>query len=273
MRFIHVVVSSVGFRDPESNPDRWALLDQLLALAGRRRAQLLVLPGGYLTAHDPPEMRRFIREVGRHVDRTGVAVIGGIDLDRPQTKRTRNEDAAVQNGLLPFYGFATGPLTVQQPRSHPWRQTSTTNRNAGFVADEDLPGAERVVVLRQTKVAVLICGELFSERARTAMSRLGVALAVDLGHSGMGNGLVPAMRRLALDGGCAVAHAQHVGSTTGGIHFVNSTGAQHSVALIANGLLRQGNLWAGWTMRDVGQSRLVKATPFPSNHDRIRAVR
>jgi tetratricopeptide (TPR) repeat protein len=35
MRLVHVVVSRFGFRKPASNPDRWALLDQLLAVAAR----------------------------------------------------------------------------------------------------------------------------------------------------------------------------------------------------------------------------------------------
>jgi len=251
VRLIHVIVSRVGFRNPASNPDRWALLDQFLALAARLGARLLVLPGGFLAALDRTEMLRFINEVGQRADRAGFAVLGGIDLDWHESKRTRTDDAAVQNRLLPFYGFAAGPLMIRQPASHPWRQTSTTNGNAWLIADEDVRAMERVVVVDELAIAVLICGELFSERARNAVSGLGVELAADLGHSGMGNGLIPAMTRVALYGHCAVAHAQHVVATTRSLHFVDREGGQHSAPAAANGLLRQEDLWAGWAVRDL----------------------
>jgi hypothetical protein len=38
------------------------------------------------------------------------------------------------------------------------------NENAEFVADADIPSAERVVVVVGTRVAVLICGEIFNWR-------------------------------------------------------------------------------------------------------------
>jgi hypothetical protein len=251
MRLIHVVVSRVGFRDLASNPVRWALLDQLLELARRESARLLVLPGGYLAAADRAEMLGFIDDIGQRAGRVGVAVLGGIDLSWPDTELAATEDDAVRNCLLPFYGFAAGPLTIRQPDRHPWRQTSTTSGNAWFIADENVPGAERVVVVDELEGAVLICGELFSERTRGSIADLGVALTADLGHQGMGSGLVPAMTRLAIDAECAVAHAQHLLSETGSIHLVDSGGLQHSHPATANGLFWQGDLWAGWAARDV----------------------
>jgi hypothetical protein len=64
--------------------------------------------------------------------------LDGIDLDWQETERTRTEDAAVWNRLLPVYAFATGPLVIRQPDRHPWQQTSTTNRNARLIADESV---------------------------------------------------------------------------------------------------------------------------------------
>jgi hypothetical protein len=81
VRLIHAVVSRDGFRDITSNLNRWALLDQFLALALNRRARLLVLPGGFFTAHDRTEMLRLIEEVGQRARKARVGVLGGIDLE------------------------------------------------------------------------------------------------------------------------------------------------------------------------------------------------
>jgi hypothetical protein len=228
MRLVHVVISRVGFRDPACNPDRWALLDQFLELARSENARLLVLPGGFLAAADQAEVLVFIDDIGQRAGRAGVAVLGGIDLPWPDTELASTEDDAVRHRLLPFYGFAAGRLTIRHPDRHPWRQTSTTNGNAWLIADEDVPGVERIVTVDEFEAAALICGELFSERTRGSIAGLGVALAADLGHSGMGNGLVPAMTRLAIDAKCAVAHAQHLLWDTGSIHLIDSEGVQHS---------------------------------------------
>src|SRR4051794_32876094 len=72
-------------------------------------------------------------------------------------------------------------------------------QNAWFVADENVPGEERIVEVEWVTVAVLLWGEVHSERARSSAGGLGVKLVVDLGHDGMRYGLIPASRRVTLD--------------------------------------------------------------------------
>lgn len=251
MRFLHVVASKVGFRDPDWNATRMVLLAKLLELAGRQGARLLVLPGGFLAARDRAEMLALIDQIDRRATEAAVAVIGGVDLDGPDLKGPRGKGAAGQDGSLPYFGFAAGPLIVRHPGDHPWRQTSTNNQNAWLVADEDVPGQGRLVAVDEVEVAVLICGELFSTRARGSIAGSGAALVLDLGHLSMSRGLVPAMLRVARDGNCAVAHSQHVAWTTASIHFVDAEGQRRSDLVSANGLVRQGDLWAGLATRDL----------------------
>jgi hypothetical protein len=248
MKILHVVVSSLGFRDPNSNPVRWKLLEDLLRLAAELGVHLLVLPGGFLTARDCDEEIAFIERAKKLADAAGVGIIGGIDL--VDLTPTRKKGDGSQCGF-PYFAFAVGPVALLHPRRHPWQQTSTDNENAGLVPDAKVPGAERLVVVDGVLVAVVICGELFSERARDSITRLGASLVVDLGHSGMGQGLIPAMKRLARDGRCAVAHAQHLASIWGGLHFVDAAGVQQSVSAKTNELVRHEGLWAGGALRTV----------------------
>lgn len=69
-------------------------------------------------------------------------------------------------GGFPYFGFAVGPLTLLQPQCLPWQQTSTNNENAALVPDAKVPGAERIVIVAGIWIAVIVCGELFSERIR-----------------------------------------------------------------------------------------------------------
>jgi hypothetical protein len=102
------------------------------------------------------------------------------------------------------------------------------------------------------RIGVLICGELFSWYAREKIATAGAKLVVDLGHSGMGQGLIPSMRRLATDGACFVAHSQHLSYWYGrSVHFVDSAGEQHSTLVDEERLVECGSLWAGWALREI----------------------
>ena len=50
MKLIQTVVSSVGFREHATHPDRVALLAELARLCASEDGQLLVIPAGFLTA-------------------------------------------------------------------------------------------------------------------------------------------------------------------------------------------------------------------------------
>lgn len=138
---------------------------------------------------------------------------------------------------------------------------STTGDNGRLVAHEDIPTATRMVTVQGITAAVLICEEILNERVRGSVNRLDMSLTVDLGHLGMCMGLVPAMTRIAPDGRCTVAHAQHLADSDGrAIHLVDADGVLRSVSADANGLVWQGRLWAGWAMRDDGNERGRRAS-------------
>ena len=251
MRVLHVVISRTGFRQVARNPERLVLLDILILLAVRLRARLLVIPAGFLAARNEQEMRGLVVEIGRRALAAGIAVIGGVDAAWVMTKRARTLDDAVRAGRLPFFGFAVGAVALDRDSADPWRQVSIDNQNAEHVAEENIPGPGRVVLIDGFSVAVLVCGELFNRRARAAIGALRPRLVVDTGHKSMGQGLIPAMRSVARTAGCPVAHAHHLaGYETQQIHFVNVQGGRESVPANAH-LERSGGLWASWALREL----------------------
>ena len=161
-------------------------------------------------------------------------------------------EEAVQEGRLGYFGFATG-VGLTPSEGALWRQTSTTSAEGELVSDDAVPGAARVVKIGKIRIAVLICGELFSWRARAGVSETEAKLVVDIGHSGMGTGLIPAMRNVANASGCPVAHSHHLKNGWYGksLHFVDSQGEQQSIAVDETHVVQEGETWAAWAVRTV----------------------
>lgn len=241
MKLLQTIVSGTGFREPDHNPRRLEVLDDLLAVARREATELLLLPAGYLTVTTEREVPGAVAEIARRAEAAGVPVAAGVDL--PETKNGKN----AQSPRLPYYGFVAGTVT-----GGPWQQSSSTSGNAADVAEEDVPGAGRVVTIAGRRVGLLICGELFSRWARQSFARLGLHLALDLGHYSMGTGVTPAMENIARNGGCAVAHTHHVAPHSGAsLHFVRADGVRESVALSDCDWVGDDEFWAAWCVRTV----------------------
>jgi hypothetical protein len=252
VKLIHAVVSSRGFRDPAGNPERVGLLTALIGLAARSDARLLLVPAGFLTARSEAEVLGLVEDVDRLAGKADVAVIGGVDVSGPAPKRGQDAENMVRGGRLPFFGFAVGPVRFPEGGEHPWRQSSIDNSHAEMVPDRAVPSAGRLVAVDDTRVGVLVCGELFSRRARHGLVEAGPHLAVDVGHSGMGQGLIPAMRSLAKAGSCWVAHSQHLGGWYGrSLHFVDRGGGRLSVGADEDRVVEHESLWAAWAPREV----------------------
>jgi len=250
MKLIQTVVSAEGFRDEAGNRERAGLLHDLVRLCGREAARLLIIPAGFLTAASEDAVAGVVQEVQQIAESGGVAVIGGIDVVGPVSKKSQSLKDLVRSGRLPFFGFATGPGVLKAGGSHLWRQTSTDNSNADLVPDCAIPGEDRVVTINGVCITVLICGELFSSRARSGVARAEVDLVVDLGHWGMGQGLIPAMRCVAKEAECPVAHTQHLSAWSGrSLHFVDVCGKQQSMVVEVKRIVQRGSLWAGWMQR------------------------
>lgn len=252
MKLIQTVVSSAGFRDAASNPERLSLLEDLIKVVVAEKAHLLVVPAGFLSAKAEEDVPALIGEIERRANAAGIAVIGGVDLVGRSAKTSANTDDQVRTGQLPFFGFAVGQLKLPRNSGHPWRQTSVTNSNAELVPAENVPGQERCVTIDGKSMSVFICGELFSRQARKGVCQSRVSLVIDIGHAGMGQGLIPAMRSLAMEGNCSVGHAQHLSDWYGrSLHFVDRQGEQLSVQTTADCLVENDSLWAAWTVRKI----------------------
>lgn len=241
MKLLQAIVSGTGFRDPDHNPARLEALDRLLGVASDKAADLVMLPGGYLTVNTVRELPGAIAEVTRRASAAKVAVAVGIDLPgAPRGKGARAQQ-------LPFYAVVCGTAN-----GGPWEQTSSTGENAADVADENVPGVGRVVEVAGCRVGVLICGELFSWWARESFKQQNLNLALDLGHYSMGMGVMKAMENIARGGRCAVAHTHHVAPhSTGSLHFVRANGVRESVSIADCDWFGDEAFWLAWRLREI----------------------
>ena len=250
MKLLQVIVSNGGFRDPEHNPARLDALDRLLGVARELAVDLVMLPGGYLTVVSVAEVPAEIAEIGRRAEAADIAVIGGVDVVTGSGDPKHSGTTAALPDL-PYYGFAVGPVTPVVAGTA-WKQTSSTGDNAADVADDAVPGEQRVVDVAGWRVGVLVCGELFSRWARESFAAGDLKLALDLGHESMGTGVTKAMENIARNGGCAVAHTHHVAPhSAGSLHFVQPGGERESVAISECDSFGDDEFWLAWCVREV----------------------
>ncbi len=241
MKLLQTIVSSSGFRESDHNPLRVEALKQVLKVASSFSTDLLLLPGGYFAAEDERQSVSIVEEMDHLAKRSKVSLVFGIDLPAsPSGKGTRHP-------VLPYFGSVCGLTTAG-----PWKQTSDTSTNADDVADEDVPSLARVVEVAGKQIGVLLCGELYSRWARRSFAELKLDLTVDLGHAGMGQGLIPAMKSFARYGGCAVAHSQHVSPPgNASLHFVNRRGTSQPVPISNCDYFGDDEFWIAWRLREV----------------------
>jgi hypothetical protein len=249
MRFAQTVVSEAGLWDPAANPVRVARLGDLLHRLRDDGVGLAVLPAGYLTVAEEEDVPSAAATIADLVEQTGVAVVGGVDV--VDAGAGSEIDDLIRGGRLPFFGFAARP-TRAEPEVPIWRQSSVSGWDAEFAPDGRLPDGDRVVRVGDRCVAVLLCGELFSDRARDRVAALGADAVVDLGHARMSQGLIPAMASVAKAAKRPVAHSQHLAGRTGrSLHYVAADGSQKSVLTDGAPHLEAGEFWIGWHVREV----------------------
>lgn len=249
MRFAHTLVSPHRFRDPSHNRHRHDILRELLTRLAAERVAFVAIPAGYVTVTTEDQVELAVADIADLVEACGVAVIGGVDVTHPRRGKADVEtDDLVGEGRLPYFGFAAFPTSVTADVPL-WRQASTTSGNADSAPDAALPDAGRVVGVEGSTVVPLLCGEVFSRRIREAVPTLRPGLVLDLGHTGMGQGLIPAMTSVATAAGCAVAHSQHVWK--GSLHFVSAEGEQRSVPADGQPYVGDNEFWIGWCVREL----------------------
>ncbi len=204
-----VITTTVGRSRPENeaeNPERLEAARQALKKAATLGADLLVLPGGFLTAGNNSRRDALAASLISEAKPLSVAVIFGVDT----APKNLSQDyvAEIIAYRLPFYGYAWSP---SEDIVHRWRQRSTTNENESW-ASETACKEVRLLKIRDQAVAVLMCGEIFSQRIRQALSKFEPrpALAVDVAHVGAGFRVWQGMQvlaRLGIASVCSV-HAQ-----------------------------------------------------------------
>ncbi|MBA4192339.1 MAG: hypothetical protein C0467_30580 [Planctomycetaceae bacterium] len=241
MKLIQTIAAGQGFREPEYNPTRLKTLRTLLDAALDQRADLLLLPGGFLTARTERELPSLVAQLTELADVAKLTIAVGVDLPEPTSGK------AIRSPQLPYFGFVCGTTS-----GGPWRQTSSTGENAADVAEGDVPGANRVVSVAGSRVGVLICGELFSWWARQSFAELELELALDLGHYGMGTGVTRACENISRNGECAVAHTHHVaGWNNQSLHFVRADGVRESMPLNDCEWVGDDEFWIAWCSRTI----------------------
>ena len=249
MRFVHTQISAVGFRIVESNPIRLELLTTLIDQTIQAQAKHLALPAGYLTARSEAEMHEQITTVSNLANDAGIAIIGGIDSETEVDKRKHNISDLISKGKLPFWGFAVGTTQSTNCNNHIWRQTSTTSTNKKFTPKAKIAGLDRIVTIDNFRIGVLICGELFNQDVRGNVSHGRPNLVVHIGHLSMRR-FTQSMKVVTIEGNCPVCHSVHT-QNPGKIHYVDRNGEKDSQSTKTNPLIKIGEMWAGWAVRNI----------------------
>lgn len=257
MKTLQTYFSSAGFRDVESNDLRFNMIRKLVELSKRKNADLLILPGGVLTVNSIAQMNNFIDSLSRLSSKYGITIIGGIDVARNKYKSLLNKssitnDDLVKKGKLPYYSFAVSD-DVKKSDDKYWRQISTNSRNA--LLTDNIGG--RTFLLNGYKIGLFLCGEIFSNLARKKIGAENPDIIIDIGHKGMGQGLIPAMRSASSHcdkntKNAFVLHSQHLSDWNGrSAHSVSGNGQQLSKKLKPKNILYKNDFWASYEAREI----------------------
>lgn len=204
-----VVTTTVGRRGPgdeAQNEERLTAAKRASEEATNLDGDLIVLPAGFFTAGSTQAREAMAQSLVSTAKQLGIAVIFGVDQEVKSLSRDYNPE--IQRGGLPFYGYAWSP---SENVIHCWAQRSTNSQNQ-WSAPERVCTEMRLLRIGDEIVAVLMCGEIFNQRIRQALSRYQprAKVAVDVAHVGSGFRVFQGMKvlaRLGLPSVCSV-HAQ-----------------------------------------------------------------
>jgi hypothetical protein len=188
LRVCTTVVTTDGQCEAKSNEARCSMATQLMEQEAKN-IDLLVLPAGYLRARSEDEVRGVAAPVIDGARALGVAVIVGVDVERPRLPSERR----VKDYELPYFLVAWAPGYA---RAEVWRQRSATGADAA-AAPADRAGDVRALEVRGKSVAAIACGEVFSPLIRESIASAKPKLAVLAAHSASGARHWSAQRCLA----------------------------------------------------------------------------
>jgi len=201
---LKLAVTTVGRRGPDEdegcNMERFRAAELALAKVADLGADLIVLPGGFFTAHSSRARDTIANSLISKAKEIGIAIIFGIDQEVKSLSTDYHRE--IQSGGLPFYGYAWSP---SENVIHCWAQRSTNNQNQWW-APEKACREMRLLGIGDEIVAVLMCGEIFNQRIRQALSNYQprAKVVVDVAHVGSGFRVWQGMKKLAKLGRASV---------------------------------------------------------------------
>lgn len=184
-RLCTIVASERDFRRPRSNSARVRCGSLLLGWAKKQGASLVAFPAGYLcTAEESTEgVLAVAAPLLEDAQDKQLGIIVGVDT-RDHTKTDKKiSDGSIKDGTLPFFAVVWAP-GLTEPRV--WRQRSTTSTNWRDAPDNERHDV-RTLQVDGRKVAVVLCGEAFSQDVRADVEAARPDVAVIIAHTAAGS--------------------------------------------------------------------------------------
>lgn len=206
MKLVAVTVGRKGPEGEGQNRERLMAGERATEKAAELGADVIVLPAGFFTAHTSKLRDSIAYSLVDIAKQQNIAVVFGVDQEVKNL--SKNWKREISGGRLPFYGYAWSP---SEDSKHCWNQRST-NRYDQWYAPEELCKEVRLLRIGDETLAVLMCGEIFSQRIRKALTEYHPKpiVVADVAHIGAGFRVTPGMKVLAAKGLASVCsvHAQ-----------------------------------------------------------------
>jgi hypothetical protein len=172
-------VSRHGYQKPTHFDESLRTLTDLLSVAKIGGVQLACLPAGYFCIKSESGLNEAKNRIVSEARTAQIAIAVGIDCVERQST---DIDTLVRTQSLPSFGLAWCP---EEDKINEWRQRSTTSSNQWDVP-ESVCERSQTFRVADKEVEILMCGELFNERIRKAVTRRRPFAIVDLSHDGRG---------------------------------------------------------------------------------------
>jgi len=231
-----VGTSEERFRQHTANPARLELARQIAEFTSSA-ADVVLLPAGFLAVETEAEVAPTAKTLAE-IFGTQV-LLAGIDEedhDADRAKGQRSEKTGAPSGNADGYHYWAFASQVGRVIGGPWWQRSAYSGEA--VSDP----SPRCVSVQDTKIGILICGELYNRALADSLAEACPDLVVDLAHISMKR-FTKSLHRVAETTGRPVFHTQHVA--------LNSRGAAKWMATSREATSDHGVDWAShetpWT--------------------------
>jgi hypothetical protein len=222
------------FRQVGANRERLALAKGIANFVESNRADLCVMPAGYLTATNKTSAA--VQAMADQLASvfSGVDLIAGVDAARTATTAKHRDSAKADRprGGWAFWGFA----------SRQGRVTAVYQQRTVDPGEETDDPSPRVLEVDGVRAGLLICGEVYNPALAESLKHERPDLVVDIGHKSMGRHFTATLHNVAKTVRCRVFHAQHVA--------LRSRGASKWTATTRRAWAEVDADWASYTTDD-----------------------